>query len=209
MRRISYALAIVLTVVVASACGSSAGDKTPVDTASPEDTTLSDDVVADSGVDDTGLLPDGAADVPPPDTAKPQDVAPADVAVEDLSTQEVAAEDLAADTGEEVPCGDPEIMAKYGECNGAEDKETCEEAGGNWAIIGLAPFEECQCPTGQGGCKCTHLDDCIGACTADFQEGEMWNCEGLTHGYCSPYAITVGCWCFFWEEGQPEGICAD
>ena len=37
----------------------------------------------------------------------------------------------------------------------------------------------------------------------------MWNCEGLTQGHCSPVSVTVGCWCWFWEDGHIEGICAD
>ena len=106
-------------------------------------------------------------------------------------------------------CGDREALARWPACLAAEDQESCEAAGGTWAIIGLAPFYSCQCPTGQSGCVCDSSADCLAACTAPFAGGEMWNCEGVVEGTCSPGQITVGCHCFFFEDGTVEGLCVD
>lgn len=54
-----------------------------------------------------------------------------------------------------VECGDPDVLARYPACLAADDEASCIAAGGQWQFIGLAPYPECQCPTGQSTCPCT------------------------------------------------------
>lgn len=105
-------------------------------------------------------------------------------------------------------CGDPAVLARYPACKEASTKQTCEAAGGSWGPIGLAPFDECQCPTGQESCKCTDMTPCLTACIAQPTGGAM-ECNGVTEGHCSPVEITVGCWCLFDKDGKITGMCVD
>lgn len=106
-----------------------------------------------------------------------------------------------------VECGDPDVLARYPACLAADDEASCLAAGGHWGTIGIAPYEECQCPTGQSSCPCTRTGDCRSSCVAEFT-GD-WDCAGITSGHCSSVSITVGCWCLFFEDGHVEGWCVD
>ena len=105
-------------------------------------------------------------------------------------------------------CGDPAALARYDECRAAEDEPSCLAAGGWWTIVGLWPEPVCQCPTGQRDCPCTSSRDCRSACIGEFTGSGMFQCEGA-QGHCSPVSLTVGCHCWFDENGEVMGICAD
>ena len=105
-------------------------------------------------------------------------------------------------------CGDPAIMAGFDECIAAEDEEPCVAAGGSWGTIGLHPDPACQCPTGQADCPCTRSTECLGSCVA-VPPSPPFGCEGVTEGSCAPVAPMVGCWCWFDEDGEMMGLCAD
>ena len=104
-------------------------------------------------------------------------------------------------------CGDATIGARYDECRSAGDQASCEAAGGWWDIIGLSLEPVCQCPTGQGDCPCESSLDCLSSCIAEFPTG-LFDCEGA-RGHCSPVSLTVGCFCWFGEDGEAMAICAD
>ena len=108
----------------------------------------------------------------------------------------------------EEPCGDPELRQAYPDCIQAQDEESCVAAGGAWGPVGLYPEPVCQCPTGQGDCRCTRQTDCLSACIAEFTGG-MFECEGVVEGRCSPVSLTLGCFCWIDENGEAMGICAD
>jgi hypothetical protein len=112
-----------------------------------------------------------------------------------------------AGSGGSSTCGDPDVMARYGDCLGADSKMSCEFLGGTWTTVGLAPYEECQCPTGQGGCPCASSTDCLTSCVGEL-DLSTWECENVKPT-CSPVSITVGCWCYIDEEGTAQGICVD
>ncbi|MBI4702488.1 MAG: hypothetical protein HY744_15320 [Deltaproteobacteria bacterium] len=106
-------------------------------------------------------------------------------------------------------CGDPVALAHYPACASAGDQSSCEAAGGSWTIVGLDHEPRCLCPTGQGGCPCNRLSQCLSACVADPVDG-VFDCEGVVAGHCSPVSITVGCLCWFIDEtGVPQGMCTD
>jgi hypothetical protein len=106
-----------------------------------------------------------------------------------------------------VECGDPDVLARYPACAAADDEASCLAAGGQWGVIGLAPYPECQCPTGQSTCPCTHPADCRSACFAELTGNG--DCEGTTSGLCSAVSITVGCFCLFFDDGHVEDLCVD
>jgi len=106
-------------------------------------------------------------------------------------------------------CGDPGQAAMYSTCLAAMDQMACQAAGGTWGRIGLAPFEECGCPTGQSDCPCTSSADCMSTCIAGFTGGRMFDCSGVTAGTCSQVSITVGCWCYFDDIGRITALCID
>lgn len=104
-------------------------------------------------------------------------------------------------------CGDQDVIGRYAACTAARDEATCRAHGGAWEIVGLSPEPSCQCRTGQGDCPCNGPDDCLSSCIAPMGP-DMWDCAGAV-GHCSPVSLTVGCHCFFWQDGQPQGLCAD
>ena len=106
------------------------------------------------------------------------------------------------------PCGDAEVRESYGACTAATTQTDCEFNGGTWVPIGGDLEPSCQCPTGQGGCPCTRPSDCLSTCIGEFADNEMWDCEGVT-GHCSPVSATLGCHCWFDEDGTSTGLCAD
>lgn len=117
--------------------------------------------------------------------------------------------DVALDAdGDGGACGDPEVAARLAECRAADDQAGCEGAGGSWGPVGLYPEPICQCPTGQGACPCTRQTDCLSVCLAEPTSG-VFGCDGVVEGHCSPVSMTLGCWCFFDEDGAVEGICID
>ena len=103
-------------------------------------------------------------------------------------------------------CGDPKLMAAFAGCVGAQTRSACEQAGGNWTPIGLYPESLCVCSTGQGGCSCKRSADCLGPCRAPMPS--MWDCSNAK-GTCAGHSPSVGCWCWFDDEGNAQGICAD
>lgn len=149
-------------------------------------------------------LPDGAVDLHV--DVVPEELPQTDDQIEEFPLPDVPVE-VAADVKQ--PCGDLAVAENYSKCNLADDEESCEAAGGTWTIVGLAPEPECLCPTGQGGCPCKSPADCLSSCVADFVGGQMFDCEGVTAGHCSPVSITVGCWCYFMQDGSVMGLCAD
>ncbi len=108
-------------------------------------------------------------------------------------------------------CGDPVVAAAYATCSAAKDRPSCEAAGGTWTKTGLQIVqpEECQCPTGQGACVCKSSNDCVSSCVAETGPGGIFDCDGVTSGMCSPVAITVGCWCWFDENGTVSALCVE
>jgi hypothetical protein len=79
-----------------------------------------------------------------------------------------------------------------------KDKETCLAMGGRWGRIGLAPREECNLPTGDGGKVCTDTHECEGMCLAELSPAErdqiVKNKVPLaTQGKCTSWKIVVGC----------------
>lgn len=115
-----------------------------------------------------------------------------------------AAVDSATDASS-VECGDPDVLARYPTCVTAGDEASCLAAGGQWGVIGLAPDPECQCPTGQSSCPCTHSTECRSACFAELTANG--DCEGTTSGLCSAVSIPVGCFCLLFDDGNMEQMC--
>ncbi len=196
---------VLVAALLGVACGGAGREEVGGDGNLAEDTEAGGQdgtVAGDVSPDSIGLL-DGAVE-----TAV--DFFPGDLPQEafdpDLPKSEIQVE-VVQDV--EPPCGDPEVAKNYSQCVGSDDEESCKAAGGTWTIVGLAPEPECQCPTGQGGCGCKGPGDCMSTCVADFVGGEMFNCEGVTSGHCSPVSITVGCWCYFMGDGSVMGLCAD
>lgn len=104
-----------------------------------------------------------------------------------------------------VECGDPAVLARYPSCLAAQDEVSCLAAGGSWGVVGLAPYPECQCPTGQAACPCSRSGDCRSSCIAEL----LGDCSTTPAGHCSAVSITVGCYCYFLEDGQVEDMCVD
>jgi hypothetical protein len=101
-------------------------------------------------------------------------------------------------------CGLPEVMAKFYECRAAADMDACVGTGGIWTRAGLAGWEMCLCPTGQGDCPCTNSDQCLaGICSRPLGE-----CTGATDGFCSSQSPSFGCFCVI-EDGRGVGLCID
>jgi hypothetical protein len=118
-----------------------------------------------------------------------------------------ASNETGADTAE-ASCGEPEALARYAACSQAKDKAGCQAAGGTWTLIGLAPFEECQCLTGQQNCGCTGPESCLTSCVAEPVNGVL-DCTGVVKGHCSAVKVTVGCWCMFGADGGVQAMCMD
>jgi len=108
--------------------------------------------------------------------------------------------------GELPACGSQSTMARFASCIGSSNRSACEQAGGSWHAIGLSDDPICVCPTGQAGCSCDRSSDCLGACLAEMST--MWDCSDA-RGTCSDVAPNVGCWCWFDDQGNASGICAD
>jgi len=105
-------------------------------------------------------------------------------------------------------CGDADVMAAYPGCVASNTQQACEAAGGTWTSIGPSPATLCVCPTGQDNCPCTRSTQCIANCRAETSGGVM-ECNGVTQGTCADMAPFAGCWCFFDENGNVNGICID
>jgi hypothetical protein len=92
-------------------------------------------------------------------------------------------------------CGDPAVVARFAVCRDSQDEASCAQNGGAWTT---GPFGEvfCQCRTGQGGCRCTRRDDCLGNCLGPQQTRD---CSALSEGACTDVGTVYGCWCFAWD----------
>jgi len=117
-----------------------------------------------------------------------------------------AGQDASGADGALPACGDKAVMARFAECQKATTQPACEAAGGTWTAIGLYPEKLCVCPTGQGGCPCDRASQCLGSCRAEMVK--MWDCAGVK-GSCAPASPHVGCYCWFDDDGDVDGICAD
>jgi hypothetical protein len=109
-----------------------------------------------------------------------------------------------------APCGDAAIMARFAACKaaaGRHEQAACEAAGGTWGRIGL--HEGCNCPTGQGDCRCARAGDCLSRCVLDPGSGRCPESAAQGNWRCAPYHDVVGCFCYLGEGGAPESICAD
>jgi hypothetical protein len=155
------------------------------------------------GAGDGGGDADGDADVDADGDADADTDTDVDV---DADTDADGDTDGDADVDEDAACGDPEVRAAYGDCTAAPDEGSCAAAGGTWGPIGISTDPECQCPTGQEECPCTRRSTCESACIAEIAGS---SCDGVTVGHCSPVSVTVGCWCFFNQDGEVEETCAD
>ncbi len=103
-------------------------------------------------------------------------------------------------------CVDQAIHATYEACVQATDEPSCVAAGGTWTYVGIAPFEQCLCPTGEENCVCTSSDMCSSLCIAPIDDTM---CQDVTEGNCAPYSPTVGCYCLFGSDGTASAICID
>ena len=103
-------------------------------------------------------------------------------------------------------CVDQAVHANYETCIQATDQAACEAAGGTWTTVGLAPYEQCVCPTGEENCTCTTSDECSSLCIAPLDDSM---CQEVTEGNCAAYSPTVGCYCLFGADGTASAICID
>ncbi len=110
--------------------------------------------------------------------------------------------------GIDPSCGDPTLMAAYGECSAASDADTCAALGGTWGPIGPSAVEICHCSTGQGSCACTQDSDCLTMCLAPTGDGGINDCTAVTVGTCAA-GPTVGCWCRLEDSGAVGTMCID
>ncbi len=104
-------------------------------------------------------------------------------------------------------CGDREVMDRFPSCVAAETEGSCLAAGGTWTRVGLSLEPECLCPTGQDGCPCSRATACLGACVGPL-EGLPHDCSAA-QGSCTHAHPTVGCRCWFDENGNAQPLCAD
>ncbi len=77
-----------------------------------------------------------------------------------------------------------------------ETEAACLEAGGRWAIGGLAGGSLCFLPTPDAGQACTKAEDCSGFCLAET-------------GACSPETPLFGCFALLDLDGAEMSICID
>jgi len=105
-------------------------------------------------------------------------------------------------------CGDELIRAGFATCIAAGTQAACVQAGGTWTIVGLGSSPQCRCPTGEGGCPCDRGDQCLGACTAEMGPGND-PCAGVSEGTCTAASPSVGCRCWFDDQGTIQSLCAD
>ena len=93
------------------------------------------------------------------------------------------------------------------------DQASCEAIGGEWGTWGLAPKEQCNIPTGDGGKACTNSSQCKSLCLAELTPEEFNEAfrEGKTFqkgGACAQWTIVVGCVPVV-QDGFVQILCID
>lgn len=87
-------------------------------------------------------------------------------------------------------------------------KTACEEKGGVWKKIGIAPVASCNIPTTDAGKQCESSKVCEGACIVPVPSSGLRTKPFRATGTCSSWAITVGCWGFV-ANGWASVMCID
>lgn len=109
-----------------------------------------------------------------------------------------------SDDSDGAPCPKPtaSVQAAYAACIATTVQADCENAGGTWTT-----FNNCSCPTGQEGCRCSSPDDCLGGCIHEMpgQPDPPTSCSGVTQGLCRGFGPEAGCGC--WFEPTPQFYC--
>jgi hypothetical protein len=107
-------------------------------------------------------------------------------------------------------CRSPELSARFARCRAATDEGGCRAAGGEWRRQGAAPAPSCYCPSGQDNCPCTTARDCLAGCRAPmaFNAARENRCKAV-RGTCAPGAPSLGCWCWFGDDGTAVQRCSD
>ncbi len=144
------------------------------------------------------------------DMALGRDTADSCRAMDENGDQVVSLVELVRAVGsalEGCACGDREVMERFPSCIAAQTETICLAMGGVWTRVGLSLEPECLCPTGQEGCPCSRATDCLGACVGPL-EGLPDDCSAA-QGSCTSQHPTVGCWCWFDENGNAQALCAD
>jgi hypothetical protein len=105
-------------------------------------------------------------------------------------------------------CGDPAAKARYSQCSATTDASSCASAGGTWtaaACSGCVAY--CACPTGDVGCPCAGVSDCVQRCVwkpADAALAlDVAACNRVATGACAPEPADGSAW--VWVE---NGNCA-
>ncbi|MCK9462784.1 MAG: hypothetical protein M0R80_24445 [Proteobacteria bacterium] len=107
-------------------------------------------------------------------------------------------------------CGDEAVRSRFEACKaaaGRHEQSACEAAGGTWGRIGL--HEGCNCPTGQGGCPCKRLGDCLAECVSYTNGQGCPKTPAAGTWRCTEYHDVVGCHCFLDDNGEMDSICVD
>jgi hypothetical protein len=103
---------------------------------------------------------------------------------------------------------DPSLhRAAFTLCRQARDQAACEAAGGSWARGGLFNDFHCFCSTGQDGCPCSEVSQCLGNCVGPTPSA--LECPGVTEGVCEAVVPSFGCMCILQPEGGFTGLCSD
>jgi hypothetical protein len=104
-------------------------------------------------------------------------------------------------------CDRVQHEAAFDVCRQATSESACVAAGGRWGSGGITTFSRCFCPTGQDGCPCDRLSQCLGACVAPSHPLDQ--CSTVTMGVCQSVVPDFGCVCTLRPEDDFSGLCAD
>jgi len=108
--------------------------------------------------------------------------------------------------GSPDPCDPSRHAAAFDACRQASGMDACVAAGGLWARGGLFADFHCFCSTGQDGCPCSTLSQCLGGCVAPGGPSDQCN---VTEGRCEAEVPSFGCVCTLGSDGAFHGLCAD